>query len=90
MTESSENTLPTPKRRLGSKAGRNKGRELVATFLNNVAVGFFLAAVLQPLLAVMRDGRPIDMAAIVSTFLLGFVSAMCVWIAQAIARRLED
>lgn len=75
---------------IGSKAGRNEGRKLAATFLNNVGVAFALAAVLQPALAVTREGQPLTATVVLSSFFFAVVSAMLAAAAQWIARRLED
>lgn len=46
-----------------SKSARNERIKLRATLLNNLAVAFILASVLQPALAIVREGahlRPLD------------------------------
>lgn len=40
-----------------SKAGRNERRKLLATFVNNLAVASALAAIVQPAIAILREGR---------------------------------
>lgn len=79
-----------PKRRSGSKAGRNEGRKLAATFFNNAALAFLLAAVLQPLLALMRDRQSVTSSVAVTIFLLMAIALTFLGVAQMIARRLED
>ena len=88
MSEADEGERPTPRR--GSKAGRNEGRKLAATFVNNAALAFFLAAILQPLIAYFRDRQPLTENIWLSTFLLALGAAILAFTAQAIARRLED
>ena len=41
-----------------SKAGRNEGRKPFAGFLNTLAAASTLASVIQPAVAVVREGRP--------------------------------
>jgi len=80
----------TPERTPDSKAGRNEARKLAATFLNNVGVGFFLAGLLQPALAVLRDGGPITGGVVLSAFLLSVVGLIFGAAGQRNARRLAD
>lgn len=40
-----------------AKLRRNEGRKLRATFLNNVGVAFFVAAILQPILLFLQQGE---------------------------------
>lgn len=81
---------PEPLTRVGSKAGRNEARKLAATFINNVGVGFFLAGVLQPLLALARSEQAFTTTVAISAFLFGAAGLILAFLAQAIAKRLED
>jgi hypothetical protein len=49
-----------PPAQRGSKAGRNEGRKLTATALNNTGVAFVLAALLQLALAYLQQQRSVD------------------------------
>jgi hypothetical protein len=59
-----------------SKSARNERIKLRATLLNNLAVAFILASVLQPALAIVREGvqlRPLDGLASLLFGLLGYI-----------------
>lgn len=76
--------------RRGTKAGRNEVRKLAATFLNNVGTAWFLAALLQPALAVVREGQVFDNADMASSAGLIAVAALFLAGARAVAWRMED
>lgn len=72
------------------KAGRNKGRDLTAGALNNVAVALLLAALLQPSLSFVQQQRPVDGLVIGASLAYILFSAACFVGAQWTARRTED
>jgi len=74
----------------GTKAGRNEQRKIAATFLNNVAVGFFLAALLQPTLALMQQSRAVTLAEWVGSATLMVASFLLSLGARYVAGLLED
>ncbi len=85
-----EPPAPDPPPKPGSKAGRNEARKLIATFINNVGVGFMLAAFVQPALAYLRDNEPIRVSSMIVAFLFAVIGIILGTLAQRIARRLED
>lgn len=76
--------------RRGSKSGRNEGRKLAATALNNTGVAFVLAAFLQPALAYLQQRRGVDFEVALASAIFLLVGAACVVAAQLVVRRLED
>ena len=74
----------------GTKAGRNEQRKLRATLLNNIAVGFFLAAVLQPGLALIQQSRPVTLAEAGGSLILFMAAAAFATAGRWVAGRLED
>ena len=86
MVEAGEDEPGKP----GNKTSRNEGRKLMATFLNNVGVGWALAALLQPTLSVLREGRGFGLADALSAFLFGVIAIMFVVAAQVVVARLEE
>ena len=76
--------------RRGSKAGRNEGRKLTASALNNGGVAFVLAGLLQPALAFVQQQRPIDLAGGIASLIFLAVSGVLFWVAQRVVRGLED
>jgi hypothetical protein len=81
---------PEPRWPAEGKAGRNKGRELVAGAVNNVAVALLLAATLQPVLATVQQQRTLRYEELVTSIMFLFGSIVCFFIAQAVIRRVED
>lgn len=74
----------------GTKAGRNEQRKIAATFLNNLAVGCFLAALLQPVLALLQQSRAVTLAEWSGSAILFVGSLGLHFGARAVAGRLED
>ncbi len=85
-----EGFLETHARPRGSKAGRNEARKLAAAFLNNAGLAFFLASVLQPIIAYVRERQPVTDEIVLGAFLLAAIAATLAASAQIIGRRLED
>jgi len=81
---------PRPRWPAKGKAGRNKGRELVAGAVNNVAVALLLAATVQPILATIQQQRPLRFAEVLTSLMFFAGAVTCFFIAQAVIRRLED
>ena len=73
-----------------SKATRNERRKLLATFFNNLAVGFVLAAFLQPALALVQQTRAVQPAEWLGSVLLAAVSVVCILVARVMVGGLED
>ena len=61
--------------RRGSKSGRNEGRKLAATALNNTGVAFVLAAFLQPALAYLQQRRGVDLEVVLAPVMFLAISA---------------
>lgn len=72
------------------KVGRNEARKLLATWLNNVSVGFVLAGSLQPLLGLVQRQRSISLAESGLSAILFGIAVVAFFGAQRIAKRLED
>ena len=60
-------------RRPIGKAGRNEGRKLLGTLLNNLAVAILLAGLLQPGLAFLRGGQAFSRGDVVAGFAFGAI-----------------
>jgi hypothetical protein len=74
----------------GTKAGRNEQRKITATLLNNLAVGCFLAAFLQPALAVIQAARAVTLADGAGSLILTAIGGVLFVTARTFAGRLED
>ncbi|HZB36536.1 MAG TPA: hypothetical protein VE443_00850 [Beijerinckiaceae bacterium] len=79
-----------PPAQRGSKAGRNEGRKLTATALNNTGVAFVLAALLQPALAYLQQQRSVDFPVMVGSTIFMAVGVLLCWLARRSVRKLED
>lgn len=75
---------------VASKAARNEQRKLLATFLNNIAVALFLAAFLQPVLAVVQGQRLVAVAELLASSILISIGSVLLIAVQVVASWLED
>lgn len=74
----------------GSKAGRNEGRKLFASFLNTLAAASTVAALVQPSIGIVREARPLSRAETSAAFIFVLIGVTLHAAAQIVVRRLED
>ncbi len=73
-----------------NKAARNEARKLVATLLNNVALAFLLAALLQPALAFLQQQRPVDLVVVGASLIFLLISFGAFVASQAVISGVEE
>ena len=81
---------PAPAPPVGSKAGRNERRKLLATLLNNLCAASLIAALLQPALSLVRQERPFAANDYVAMLVFGMVGFILHAAGRAFAAGLED
>jgi hypothetical protein len=67
----------------------NESRKLLATYLNNLSVAFFVAAVIQPALFVVQQGGRVTWLAVLLVGISLALSGGFVAVAHAVVRRLR-
>ena len=71
------------------KLRENESRKLLATYLNNLSVAFFVAAIIQPsVFLAQQGGEPTLIAGLLSAISL-LLSGACAVAAHVAARRLK-
>ena len=81
---------PAPAPPVGSKAGRNESRKLLATPLNNLSTASLVAALIQPTLTVIRQERPFTTGDYVVVFVFGLGGFILHTIGRVVVTGLED
>lgn len=72
------------------KSGRNEGRKLFATLLNNIVVGWALAGLVQPALGLVNEERGFSPDRLGGTLAFLALATIFTLLAQAVIRPLED
>lgn len=80
---------PAPAPPVGSKAGRNERRKLLATLLNNLCAASLIAAVLQPAVTLVRQERPFAAHDFVTMFVFGLVGLTLHLVGRRLVSKLE-
>lgn len=83
-----EDSPPVPP--VGSKAGRNESRKLLATLANNLCAAALIAGVLQPALTLVRQERPLSFSDVVSALVFGLAGLTLHLVGRAFVETLED
>lgn len=82
-----EAARPSP---LGSKAGRNESRKLLATLANNLCAASLIAGVLQPALTLVRQERPLTFSDVVAALVFGLAGLTLHLVGRTFVSTLED
>lgn len=75
---------------VGSKAGRNERRKLMAGLLNNLCAAALVAALLQPALSLLRHERPFTIYDLGAVLVFGLSGLILHAIGQIVVSDLED
>lgn len=73
-----------------SKSARNEQKKLLGTFFNNISVALFLAAGLQPVMAIAQGQRSVEVAELLLSAILIAVGALLLVVAQVMVSWIED
>ncbi|MDP1632402.1 MAG: hypothetical protein Q8L66_13385 [Caulobacter sp.] len=84
------NEDPSPAPPVGSKAGRNERRKLLATLLNNLCAASLIAALLQPALSLVRQERTFTAKDYLALLVFGLVGLILHGVGRGFAAGLED
>ncbi|MBI5940066.1 MAG: hypothetical protein HY859_06535 [Caulobacterales bacterium] len=82
--------IPPPAAPVGSKAGRNERRKLLATLLNNLCAASLIAAIVQPAVTLVRQERPFTTLEFVTMLVFGLVGFILHGVGRALVASLED
>ncbi|MDO9224202.1 MAG: hypothetical protein Q7U20_10890 [Caulobacter sp.] len=75
---------------MGSKAGRNESRKLLATLANNLCAASLIAGILQPALTLVRQERPLSIGDVVAALVFGLAGLTLHLMGRAFVVALED
>lgn len=81
---------PAPAPPVGSKAGRNERRKLLATLLNNLCAASLIAAIIQPAVTLVRQEHPFTTLEFVTMLVFGLVGFILHGVGRALVASLED
>lgn len=81
---------PPPAPPLGSKAGRNERRKLLATLANNLCAASLIAGVLQPALTLVRQERLLTISDVIAALVFGLGGLTLHLVGRAFVATLED